>query len=120
MEATRISRGKYTFLIRLLFAISEPIDAVVPSAKKFHGNEPQSRNSAKEWSPLGCPVGGWILRKTAKMIEKITIVDSGLSSDQVQPSTERLYFPRSSRSVRLSVSSRACAYSWSLLIGALR
>ena len=47
-------------------------------------------------------------RNTAKMIVKITIVDSGLSSDQVHPSTDRLYFPRSSRSVRLRVSSRAC------------
>src|SRR2546430_14454575 len=106
--------------MRLLLAISEPMDAVVPVAKKFHGSRPHSRNSAKEWSPLGWPVGGFTLRKTEKMMEKITIVDSGLRSDQVQPSMDRLYFPRSSRSVRFRVSSRACAYSWSLLIGGPR
>ena len=41
-------------------------------------------------SPLGCPVGGSIFRKNAKTIEKVMTVDSGFSSDHVQPSAERL------------------------------
>ena len=35
-------------------------------AKKFHGKRPQRRNSAKEWSPLGSPVGGRTFRNTGR------------------------------------------------------
>src|SRR2546423_10836508 len=71
----------------------------------------------KLWSPLGCPVGGLILRKNAKTTEKTMTVDSGFRSDHVQPKADRLYRPRSSRSTRLSVSSRASAYSANRVIG---
>ena len=92
----------------------------MPDGEEVPRQETTEEEQREGMEPAGVPVGGSTLRNTAKMIEKITIVDSGLISDQVQPSTDRLYFPRSSRSVRLSVSSRACAYSWSLLIGGPR
>src|SRR3954447_21733523 len=61
--------------------------------------------------PLGRPVGAWIFMKYLKTKVKMNMVASGLSSDHAQPSTERLYFERSSRSVRLTKSSRELRYS---------
>ncbi len=75
-------------------------------ARKFHGSSPHSSHSANTFSPLGSPASGFALRKNPKTTEKIAMVASGFTSDQVQPSAERLYLPRSSRSVRLASSSR--------------
>ena len=65
-EMTRISRGKYTFLIKLPLLISVSGEAPTPIWKKFQGIKPQTRNSAKLESPLGSPVGGSTFRKTPK------------------------------------------------------
>src|SRR3954465_13755942 len=61
--------------------------------------------------PLGRPVGAWIFMKYLKTKVKMSIVASGFSSDHAHPSTDRLYFERSSRSVRLTKSSRELRYS---------
>ena len=82
------------------------IPPIIPLFKKFHGSMPQRRKKAKLCRPLGSPTGGLTFKKKLKTIVKMTIEASGLRSDHVQPSTERLYLPRSSRSVRFTISSR--------------
>ena len=76
--------------MRLLLDSSESSAPFIPFDRKLNGSRPQSRNMEKLCSPLGCPVGGSIFRKNAKTIEKVMTVDSGFSSDHVQPSAERL------------------------------
>src|SRR5437660_8208942 len=92
--------------MRLALPIRAPIPPPMPLDRKFHGSMPHSRKNAKLCSPLGSPVGGFTFRKKLKTIVKITIEASGFSKDHVQPSTERLYLPRSSRRVRFIISSR--------------
>src|SRR5436305_13285998 len=92
--------------MRLALPMSADIPPIIPLDRKFHGSSPHNRKKAKLWSPLGSPVGGFTFRKKLKTIVKMIIDASGFSSDHVQPRTDRLYFPRSSRSVRFKVSSR--------------
>ena len=47
IEATRISRGKNTFLIRLELLISAPMAPEMPLERKFQGSSPHSRKMAK-------------------------------------------------------------------------
>ena len=62
--------------------------------------------------PLGSPVGGSTFEEARRRrASRSTTVESGLSSDHVQPRTDFLYLLRSSRSVRLTTSSRVPAYS---------
>ena len=120
VEKMMTSRGKYTFLMRLLFPMRQSTPTVIPPEKKFHGSSPQSRNMAKELSPLGWPIGGFTFKKNENTTVKMIMVESGFSIDQVQPRTDFLYLLRSSRSVRLTVSSRASAYSRRRPIGGPR
>ena len=64
------------------------------------------------------------MRKKLKTMVKMTIDASGFNSDHVQPSTERLYLPRSSRSVRFTISSRedtsSAAFTPSMVVPALK
>ena len=106
VEYTRIWRGKYTFLMIPALPSSAIIDPLRLPARKFHGNRPQSRKAGKLLSPDGSPTGIGTLSSTPKTREKMAIVARGLSNDQVQPSVDRLYLPRSSRSVRLTTRSR--------------
>src|SRR5436305_417058 len=118
-EPTSSSRGKYVFLMRLALPTSDPIEPLTPVCRKLNGSRPHKRYNAKICMPLGLPVGACTFRKNRKTTVKISMVDSGFSSDQAQPSTERLYLVRSSRSVRLLKSSREDAYSAMLVIEVL-
>ena len=55
VEATRISRGKYTFLIRLLFAISEPMDAVVTGGEEVPRQEAAEQEQREGMEPARMP-----------------------------------------------------------------
>ena len=79
--------------------------------KKLNGSTPHKSHRAKTWMPLGTPAGLGTFSTKRKTTVKITIVESGFSNDHAQPSTERLYLLRSSRSVRLLNSSRDATYS---------
>src|SRR6266567_3547222 len=92
--------------MRLALPMRALIPPFMPLDKKFHGSMPHSRKKAKLCRPLGLPTGGFTFKKKLKTIVKMSIDASGFNNDQVQPSTERLYLPRSSRSVRFIISSR--------------
>jgi hypothetical protein len=47
LDATRISRGKYTFFTRLALATSDPMEPPMLLARNAHGSRPQSRNSGR-------------------------------------------------------------------------
>src|SRR5947209_687994 len=89
----------------------------MPLLRKFHGRRPTSRKKAKPFSLLGLPAGGFTFKKKLKTTVKIAMVASGLTSDHVHPSTERLYLERSSRNVRLAIRSREAESSARELIG---
>src|SRR5687767_2035524 len=71
-----------------------------------HGIRPHINQRANTSSPLGSPAGTLTLSSTPNTIVKITIVARGFSSDHSCPRAVRLYLPRTSRSVRLTTSSR--------------
>src|SRR5437879_5289378 len=83
----------------------------MPLARKVQGSRPHSRKKAKNFIPLGSPRGTGTFRKSRNTTEKINIVANGLSNDHDQPSTDRLYLPRSSRRVRFTIRSRDVAIS---------
>src|SRR5436309_15181037 len=92
--------------MRLALPMRETMEPPMPLERKFQGSIPHSRKKAKFLSPLGLPVSGFTFKKKLNTIVKITIDASGFSNDHVHPRTDRLYLPRSSRKVRLSISSR--------------
>src|SRR5205807_9583683 len=97
--------------MRLALPISAPMPPIIPLGRKFHGSSAQSRKKANTFTPLGSPRGTGTFRKNLNTTVKITMVASGFSNDHVQPRTERLYFPRSSRNVRFVIRSRVVASS---------
>src|SRR5215207_110162 len=92
--------------MRLAFPMSAPIPLVTALEKKAHGSSPATSQRAKTSRPLGSPGSGVTRISTPKTTVKMAICTSGLSNDQPCPSAVRLYFPRTSRSVRLTSSSR--------------
>ena len=103
---TMFSRGNHTFLTRPPLARSDAIAPFVAWATKFQGRRAQSRKNAKSLRPLAIGAGACWPRNFPNTIVYTTIVANGLSIDHAQPSVERLYFPRNSRSVRFQRSSR--------------
>src|SRR6478752_3880482 len=69
LEMTSVSRGKYTFLIRLPLATSEPMPVVTTLLKNSHGSKPQDNQSANTSKPDGSPSAGFALSSREKTTE---------------------------------------------------
>ncbi len=69
LEMTSDSRGKYTFLIRLLFATSDAMPVVTTLLKNSHGSRPHDNQSAKTSRPDGSPSAGFAFSKREKTTE---------------------------------------------------
>src|SRR5512143_3124549 len=97
-EAGRISRGKYTMLIRVELPTIVPVAPITEAAKKFHATRPVRTKTGK-FSMLGTV-------RIVKTIVNTTIIKSGLSSDHTKPSTDFLYRTFRSRATRFVNRSR--------------
>src|SRR5581483_5315109 len=61
--------GKYTFLMRLPFEISDSVVCSIESDRNLYGSNPQSRKKTKLFKPLGSPTGGCTLRNCENTIQ---------------------------------------------------
>ena len=69
LATTTISRGKYTFLMRLPLLISDSVETIIESLRNRNGMRPHSRKRTKLFSPLGSPIGGTTFRNSPNTIQ---------------------------------------------------
>ena len=88
MEIGIISRGKYTFFIRLPLSRMLIVDVETERLKKFHGKSPVARKIKN-----GYPLKG-TFTIFVKINMKIRVIESGTNRAQTKPNIGSLYLTR--------------------------